>query len=406
MTAAALCIVVSASGCAFEGVNSLPLPGAVASGSGNTVYHVQITNIGTLESNSPVMLSDVVVGSVGSLRVRNWVADVEVRVRPEVVVPANAVATIGQTSLLGSMHVALDPPLGEPPRGRLQPGATIGVNRSSKYPSTEQTLASISAVVNAGGLGQVGEFIHSTATALTGRESEVREIISRLNTVIGTVDDQRDHFATSIQELDRFTTTLAAQKSDITEALHTVPPALDVLLQERARIVAAMQELGRFSDLATRLVNTTQEDLVRNLTNLDPTLGALADVGPYLDTVLALVPTYPFPQNFIDRAIRGDYVNIFASMDLTVPRLKRSLFLGTRWGDPNAQLVPAPGDPVHLNYTYEPLSVGVAPPPPEDAPQAPTPAEQPLLPLAPPESASTTDQSVFAGPYPAGAGGN
>ena len=92
----------------------------------------------------------------------------------------------------------------------------------------------------------------------------------------------------------------------------------------------------------------------------------LADVGPYLDTVLALVPTYPFPQNFIDRAIRGDYINIFASMDLTVPRLKRSLFLGTRWGDPNAEMVPAPGDPVHLNYTYDPLSVGVAPPPPEE----------------------------------------
>jgi virulence factor Mce-like protein len=402
---AALCVVMTASGCGFEGVNSLPLPGAVAAGAGNSVYHVQITNIGTLESNSPVMINDVVVGSVGALRVHNWVADVEVRVRPDVVVPANAVATIGQTSLLGSMHVALDPPIGELPTGRLQPGSTIGVTRSSKYPSTEQTLASISAVVNAGGLGQVGDFIHSTATALTGREGQVRELITRLNTVVGTVDEQRDHFATSIQELDRFSGTLAAQKSDLTDALRGVPPALDVLLQERARFVLAIQELGRFSDLATRLVNTTQDDLVRNLANLDPTLKALADVGPYLDTVLALVPTYPFPQNFIDRAIRGDYVNIFASMDLTVPRLKRSLFLGTRWGDPNARLVPAPGDPVQLNYTYEPLSVGVAPPPPEGTPDSPQPAQQPLLPVTPPAPPDQS-QSVFAGPYPAVPGGN
>ena len=361
--AAGLCVALTATSCGFGGVNTLPLPGAVASGSGNSVYHVQIANVGTLESNSPVMIDDVVVGSVGKLGVHNWVADVEVRVRPDVAVPANAVATIGQTSLLGSMHVALDPPLGEPPSGRLQPGSTIALNRSSTYPSTEQTLSSLSVVVNAGGLGQIGDFIHSTATALSGREGEIRELITRLDTFVGTVDEQRDRFNASIQALDRLTNTLAAQKDDITDALRTVPPALDVLLAERARFVTAMQKLGEFSDIATELVNTTQDDLVKNLTNLEPTLKALADVGPYLGTVLALVPSFPFPQNFIDRAIRGDYINIFATIDLTYSRLKRSLLLGTRWGDPNAPLIPAPGDPAHLNYTYEPLNLGVTPPP-------------------------------------------
>jgi hypothetical protein len=152
---------------------------------------------------------------------------------------------------------------------------------------------------------------------------------------------------------------------------------------------------------------------VRNLTNLEPTVKALADVGPILDTVLALAPTFPFTQNFIDRAIRGDYINIFATMDLTVPRLKRSLFLGTRWGDPNAALVPAPGDPPHLNYTYDPLSVGVAPPPPADDPggppsalPGPAPAEAPLLPVSPPTARSAgPPSSIFAGPYPQGTGG-
>ena len=408
--AAGLCVALTATSCGFGGVNTLPLPGAVASGSGNSVYHVQIANVGTLESNSPVMIDDVVVGSVGKLGVHNWVADVEVRVRPDVAVPANAVATIGQTSLLGSMHVALDPPLGEPPSGRLQPGSTIAMNRSSTYPSTEQTLSSLSVVVNAGGLGQIGDFIHSTATALSGREGEIRELITRLDTFVGTVDEQRDRFNASIQALDRLTNTLAAQKDDITDALRTVPPALDVLLAERARFVTAMQKLGEFSDIATELVNTTQDDLVKNLTNLEPTLKALADVGPYLGTVLALVPSFPFPQNFIDRAIRGDYINIFATIDLTYSRLKRSLLLGTRWGDPNAPLVPAPGDPAHLNYTYEPLNLGITPPPDGITPPLPsaTPAADvaPMLPVTPPAApVAPPASSVFAGPYPPGTGG-
>lgn len=402
--AAGICGAVTLTSCGFGGVNTLPLPGAVASGPGNDVYHVQIANVGTLESNSPVMIDDVVVGSVGTIEVVDWHAEVEVRVKPGTVVPANALATVGQTSLLGSMHVALDPPIGESPAGRLPPGSTIALNRSSTYPSTEQTLSSLSVVVNAGGLGQIGDFIHSTATALSGREADVRDLIARLDTFVETVDEQRDRFAASIEALDRLTGVLAAQRSDITEALHAVPPALDVLLQERAQLVTAMQKLGEFSDTATELINSTQDDLVRNLTNLEPTLKALADVGPYLGTVVAYLPTYPFSQNFIDRAIRGDYINIFAAMDLTVPRLKRSLFLGTRWGDPNADFVPAPGDPVHLNYTYEPLNVGVTPPAPMDVPRSqavPDPVAPSVLPVAPPAPAPPSP-AIFAGPYPAG----
>ncbi|MGV0806523.1 MCE family protein [Mycolicibacterium setense] len=400
-----MCVAITSTSCGFSGVNSLPLPGAVAASSPNAVYRVQIANVATLEQNSPVMINDVVVGSVGRLSVENWHANVEVRIKPDVAVPANAVATIGQTSLLGSMHLALDPPLGEAPTGHLQPGSTVTLNQSSTYPSTEQTLSALSVVVNAGGLGQIGEIIHSTTTALSGHESDIRQLLTRLDTFVGTVDAQRDRIVVAIQNLNRLTNTLATQNGDITDALHKIPPALDVLLRERARIVSAFQKLGQFSDISTELVRTTQDDLVRNLSNLEPTLKAFADIGPQLDTILAYLPTFPLPQNLIDRGLRGDYMNIFASVDLTIPRLKRSLFAGTRWGDPNATLVPAPGDPIHLNYSYEPLGVGVNPTPPQSAPgvAAPIPADQPLLPIAPPPSSAATQQPgqqpIFAGPY-------
>lgn len=410
--AVGICVAMTATSCGFGGVNTLPLPGAVASGSESSTYHVEIANVGTLESNSPVMLGDVVVGSVGKLDVEGWHAELEVRVRPDVVVPANAVAKIGQTSLLGSMHLALDPPVGQAPTGRLEPGSTLTLSRSSTYPSTEQTLSALSVVVNAGGLGQIGDFIHSTASAFSGREGEVRQLLSRLNSLMAVVDGQRDHFSTSVTELGRLSATLASQKDDITAAMRSVPAALDVLIQERARLVTAMRKLGEFSDTTTQLVNTTQQDLVHNLNNLGPTLQALADVGPYLGSVLAYLPTYPFSQNFLDRALRGDYLNIFATMDLTVPRLKRSLFLGTRWGDPNAALVPAPGDPAHLSFSYDPATTAPNTTPAQELPgQTPfPPVNQPVLPVVPPSSPlapppAPSDQ-VFAGPFSPSEGGS
>ncbi|OBJ19445.1 MCE family protein [Mycobacterium colombiense] len=374
MTRFGLCIVACAlavGGCSFQGVNSLPLPGAVGRGPHASVYHIEIANIGTLESNSPVMMADVIVGSVGKMRVKRDHADVEVSVKPDVEVPGNAVAAVGQTSLLGSMHVELNPPLGQPPRGRLQPGATIPLDRSSSYPSTEQTLSALSAVLNSGGLGQIGDIVHNFSAALSGHETDVRQLLTRLDEFVGVLDQQRDRIIASIESLNRLAGTFASQREVITQALRKIPPALDVLIRERPRITAALDKLRVFSNTATQLVNETQADLVKNLRNLEPTIQALADVGPDLSTVLGYVPTFPFTQNFIDRAVRGDYFNVFAVIDMTIPRLKRTLLAGTRWGDPDAPLVPAPGDPWFSNYTYDPLGFGVTNPPPPSTPPSP-----------------------------------
>lgn len=361
--AVAFAMMVTVTGCAFQGVNSLPLPGAVGRGGDAAVYHAELANIGTLESNSPVMIDNVVVGSVGKMTLRGWHVDLELNVKPDVVVPANAVATVGQTSLLGSMHVALDPPVGQAPAGRLKPGSTLGLSETSTYPSTEQTLSSVAAVVNGGGLGQIGDIIHNFNAALSGRSDAVRDLINRLDTFVGTLYQQRDNIIATIEELNRFAQRLGSQQETLTRTLNKIPPALDVLLRERPRFTTALVELGRFSQTVSGLVSDTKADLVKNLQNLEPTLKALADVGPGIDTALAFLPTFPMSQNLIDRAVRGDYVNLFVTVDWTNPRLKRGLLLGTRLGQDRASLIPAPGDPGYdAYYTKFPLGVGTSPP--------------------------------------------
>ncbi|WP_375482475.1 MCE family protein [uncultured Mycobacterium sp.] len=382
--------MLAATGCAFNGLNSLPLPGATGRGPGADIYHVEIPNVGTMEPNSPVMIDDVVVGSVNKETVKAWHADVEISVKRDVVVPANAVARVGQTSLLGSMHLELNPPPGQQGIGRLKPGATIPLNRASTYPSTEQTLSSLSVVVNAGGLGQIGDIIHNFSAALSQNPRAVRDLLVRLDRFVGTLDEQRDNLVASIQGLNRFADTLAAQRDVITTALRKVPPALDVLIRERPRIITALDKLRVFSDTTTRLINDAGADLVKNLQNLEPTIRALADVGPDLDKALTYAPTFPFPQNIIDRAFRGDFTNAFIVLDFTNARLRGATLLGTHWERMGAEWIPAPGEPYYLQYQYtpDPLHPG-APgpvPPPVNAPLTPTAAPPPIYgaPLPPP----------------------
>jgi phospholipid/cholesterol/gamma-HCH transport system substrate-binding protein len=408
-------VVLTSTGCAFQGLNSLPLPGAVGRGPGANVYHVEVDNVGTLESNSPVLMNDVVVGSVGKMTLKGWHADVEISVKPDVDIPANAEATVGQTSVLGSMHVALSSPLGEKPSGRLVPGGTIPLSQTSKYPSTEQTLSAVAAVVNGGGLGQISDIIHNFSTALSGRENDVRNLLTRLDNFVGVLDEQRDSIVASIKSLNRLSGTFAGQTEAIDRVLTELPPALDVLIKERPTLTTALVKLGTFSDTAAGLVNDTQADLVQNLKNLDPALKGLADIGPDLAKAMSYITTFPYSQGLIDRGVRGDYMNLYAVLDFTIPRLKRGLFLGTRWGEEHAKLIPAPGDPWYLNYTYEPLAAGVSPPPlgddaaPVNPAAGPMPAvDGPVLPVVPQPlgglftvpSQEAVNQ-IFAGPYPA-----
>jgi virulence factor Mce-like protein len=379
------------------------------------MYHVEVANIGTLESNSPVMLNDVVVGSVGRMKADNWHANVDISVNPGVVIPANAVASVGQTSLLGSMHLALNPPIGQEPSGQLKPGSTISLNKSSTYPSTEQTLSSLSVLVNGGGLGQVGDIIHNFSTSMSGREPEIRELIGRLDRFVGVLDAQHDNIITSIQQLNRVAQTFADQNAVLERALREIPPAIDVLIKERPTFTSALDRLGKFSTTATGLVNDAGSELVSDLKHLEPAIKALADVGPDINAAIAYGSAFPYGANAIERAVKGDYLNLFAVFDLTYSRLKRSLFLGTRWGDENAKLVPAPGDPWYLNYSYDPLTNplnATAPPAmPPDAgpplPAGPMPAvSEPVLPVAPPPlmpsvAPPTPGGPVFAGPYAA-----
>ena len=71
-------------------------------------------------------------------------------------------------------------------------------------------------VVNGGGLGQIGEIIHNFTAALSGREGAVRDLLNRLDTFVGTLDQQRDNIVTSIQALNRLAETFAGQRDVLT----------------------------------------------------------------------------------------------------------------------------------------------------------------------------------------------
>lgn len=327
---AALALVTSGCG-GWQGLNSVPLPGVQGQGPGAYTVKAEMPDIDNIERNSRVRVADVTVGNVTGIERVGWHALVTMKLNADVELPANATAKVGQTSLLGSQHIELSPPADVAPQGRLRDGAVIPLKRASAYPTTEQTLAAISLLLNGGGLGNVGDITQAFSTAFTGREADLRSLIEQLDTFIAYNNAQKNDIIAAASSLNDLVGQFAAEKPVVDKALKTIPDALAVLKDQREDLADALTQLGKFSALAADSVNQTKESLVAELRNIGPVLESLADAGPALTRSLSFLTTYPFPKETITNWMRGDYANLTLIVDATLSRLDQGLFTGTRW---------------------------------------------------------------------------
>lgn len=325
-------VVLGVSGCGdWRGLNSLPMPGTQGTGPGSFIVQAQMPDVNNLQQNSRVRVADVTVGTVTNIERQGWHALVTMSLSGDVDLPANSTAKLGQTSLLGSQHIELAPPTGMAPEGRLRDRSVIPLQNSGLYPTTEQTLAALSVVLNGGGIGQLQDITAAFSTAFRGREKDVRSLIQQLDRFTAYLDDQSGDIIAATESLNRLVGKLARQQPVLDRALETIPDALAVLNDERQALVDAADRLGEFGAMVTDTVNQSTEDIVRILTESGPVLESLANAGPSLTRALSGILTFPFPNETIETWQRGDYANLTAIVDLTFSRLDASLFTGTRW---------------------------------------------------------------------------
>lgn len=332
VAAGMLALTFALAGCAdWQGLNSIPLPGVQGVGPGAFTIQAQMPDVDNIEQNSRVRVGDVNVGTVTKIERQGWHALVTMQLNRDVQLPANATATLGQTSLLGSLHIELAPPKDATPQGRLQEGSLIPLASSGKYPSTEQTLSAIALLLNGGGIGNIQDITDALSIAFTGRENDLRSLIEQLDKAIGYLDDQKHDIIAASESLDNLVGQFAAQKPVIDKALKTIPDALVVLKDQRNNLSDALAQLGKFSALAADSVNQTKEALVQELKDLGAVLEQLANAGPALTRALSFLPTFPFPKETLTNWMRGDYANLTLILDLTLSRLDSGIFTGSRW---------------------------------------------------------------------------
>lgn len=307
--------LVALSGCGFKGAYSLPLPGGSATGS---VYHVTAVfdDVQDLVPESAVRVNDVAVGDVTGISYdpKLGKAIVRMRIRKSVHLPANTVATLEQTTLLGEKYVSLGAPPNTAPQGRLPDGARIDDNATGNLPDVEELFGVLSAVLNGSDLQDLQTINLEIAKALGGREQAVRSALHQVDVFVGSLNSQKQQIVRALNELARFSGALAKQNTTIANALDSLGPGLKVLADERAQFTQLLTDLSKFGQVATHIITASREQTVAGLRDLQPILAHLRAAGTNLPHSLELLITFPFPRD-IANAVPGDYNGLYLSFN-------------------------------------------------------------------------------------------
>ena len=326
-------------GCQFGGLNSLNMPGTAGHGEGAFSITVELPDVATLPQNSPVMVNDVTVGSVSGIDAvqradGTFYAAVKLSLDKDVTLPANAVAKVAQTSLLGSQHIELAAPEGKAV-GRLAQGNQIPLDRTGRYPTTEEVLSSLGVVVNKGNLGALQDITEEFYNAVVDRQGTFTDLIPRLAELTSSLDRQTNDIIAAAEGLDRFAGILARSKDSLGRTLDTLPAALEVLDRNSATIVDTFTALRRLAVVGSKILSETKVDLAEDLKDFFPVIKALNDNADDFIKALEFLPTFPFHYQYLRKAVRGDYLNVFVTFDLTLRRLGESVFTTSLGLDPN-----------------------------------------------------------------------
>ncbi|WP_330183665.1 MCE family protein [Nocardia sp. NBC_01503] len=274
----------------------------------STGYHAIFTSSSGVLPGSKVRIAGVPVGSVSRVTVgKDHLAHVDFDIDNEYHVYSGTQAAIRYENLVGDRYLELmeGPGTAQP----LRKGSTIGVEHTKPALDLDMLLGGFKPLLRGlnpqqvndltGALlqvfqGQGGTLVSllnsggSFTKTLADRDALIGSVIENLKTVLATIDAKDQDFGTTLNELQRLVSGLAADKDPIGDAL--------------PRLAGATGDL-------TNLLQVVRPDLKSNVTELGRLSANLDDQQDQLQYVMNLLPdTY---KKLIRIGSYGSFLNMY-----------------------------------------------------------------------------------------------
>jgi len=271
-------------------------------------YDAVFTNVTGLKSNNFVRIGGVEVGKVTDIKVKDSASVLVTFTTDDTVLLSEATkAVIRYDDLLGGRYMALEEGAGA--AKKLNPGDTIPATRTQPALDLDALIGGFRPLFRALDPDQVNQLSSSLIRALQGegptigsflsqtsaltntladRDALIGEVITNLNTVLGSFGDESKQFDTAVDSLSQLVSGLAARKTDISNAVAYVNASAETLAD---------------------LLSQARPPAQKTVTELDRTVSIAAADHEYLDNLLKTLPdTYAV---LARQGLAGDYFSFY-----------------------------------------------------------------------------------------------
>ena len=265
----------------------------------------KFAQVGDLVENANVQSSDVKVGTIKKIELDGWEAQVTMCLNPGEQIPADVLAVVRTTSLLGEKFVDLQAQSeGEP---YLEDGAILTSDQTSKATELEEVFAKLAGVLGTGNLEQINRFTSAQATILRDHADEFREVLLDLRDFTDLLAERKSDIAGAVDHLDSVASTLIDQTPVLQRFLRSFAESSGVLADNKNGLRTLLFSLDRFTKISVQLLEQTGDGLNEQFSDLRPVLDTLvansANLRETLQTLASFARYWP-------ETMPGDYLQL------------------------------------------------------------------------------------------------
>ncbi|MER5838561.1 MCE family protein, partial [Streptomyces sp. NPDC002130] len=180
-------------------------------------------------------------------------------------------------------------------------------------PDVAQLLGAVGTLLNGSGLAQVKTIVSEADQILDGREETIRDLLGRLDTFLGTLEDRKESINSALDSLNRLSALIGDESATIDEGLRTLTPALGVIADQRQPLLDLLDETDRLSTATNSVLDQSADQISEITGRLSPILDQFSAMGPTLGETMANLDN---ARVLLERASPGDYVNIDLDVDV------------------------------------------------------------------------------------------
>lgn len=289
------------------------LPGNVT---GSREITATFDDVGDLVVGHSVQVADVRIGAITGIELTDdYKALVTMSIKDGVFVPADSIARLRTTSLLGEKFIELLPADPDDPLAGTDLVDGDHIDKTSEAPELEFVADRAVQLLGHVVTEDLITLNETGAEGFGGRGPELRSLVEDLSTVSGTLADQTDDIVRIIDALDGATATLADNSEEIDQLLLTLAETSQVLADNRDVAVSAVEQLTRLAQVQNdNIFEPYLEQVNTQISQLDAILSEVAGDQDQLATLLYWLAEYTVK---LPAAAPGDFAQVAALFEVT-----------------------------------------------------------------------------------------